>query len=652
MTELAHKSQSGSAHRSRSGAAMSTARQRLPLALASSNGTNEEPALARRLFVNTGAGTGRRTNRYRRNRLSATVITGFSVLLIVVIAAVRRVRVMQSPHGNILATFPLPESMGVLQTIEHASRHPTLTAFLEPPNTLDADTRPLPPRKTAESLLTKIEYPQVSKCSQMMETWPIDDFPSGDPFLPWIHDVFPTLDGKSIQFVAQNKRRCHVGDDKEHEMKHWEPQISLLQPLPVVQQNDGQYRLSSPEEATWNETRCICWFHTATQEYTTFSQYPFNYEYISWRKNEKSMLKTTGKDNLQFWLSQLLFSCPVPEELQSVITCGSHVVNDESNLWLDLVPIRTPVRRGRPLFTQDHIGPDLLKKTIVFDTQQLWGNQHVLPPIRDSGRWSNIPICLPPPPQHYRLVACTWTAASYTRRGDAVTMSDTEQRLREWILFHEMVGFEQIHIYDNTVEKVSPLKEICAEFDFVSYHKWPAAVCNNNRPNNHHPGERSSQYAAEASCRQRFGPRADWMAFIDTDEYLVPMKSDTWKDILDEMDAEGMKVLKMKSSRSKPRLDLMEVQVDQTSCVDPSTRKSKFQSEGCVFPRKNETFLRTYNCEFIKPPRPDRFQRAMVSISPCLILSIHLFSHILQIETNISPVARMESLCSLFNSYG
>lgn len=28
-----------------------------------------------------------------------------------------------------------------------------------------------------------------------------------DPFLPWIHDVFPTTDGKRIEFIAQNMRR-------------------------------------------------------------------------------------------------------------------------------------------------------------------------------------------------------------------------------------------------------------------------------------------------------------------------------------------------------------------------------------------------------------------------------------------------------------
>ena len=86
----------------------------------------------------------------------------------------------------------------------------------------------------------------------------------------------------------------------------------------------------------------------------------------------------------------------------------------------------------------------------------------------------------------------------------------------------------------------------------------PSLCSNNNRPNHPNPGERSSQYAAEASCRERYGPNADWLAFIDTDEYLVPMKSDTWSQVLDDMDARNMKILKMRSSRGRPRMELME----------------------------------------------------------------------------------------------
>ena len=48
------------------------------------------------------------------------------------------------------------------------------------------------------------------------------------------------------------------------------------------------------------------------------------------------------------------------------------------------------------------------------------------------------------------------------------------------------------------------------------------------------------------------------MSFIDTDEYLVPMKKNTWKDVLNDMEEKNIQVLKMRSSRGLPRHDLME----------------------------------------------------------------------------------------------
>ena len=60
------------------------------------------------------------------------------------------------------------------------------------------------------------------------------------------------------------------------------------------------------------------------------------------------------------------------------------------------------------------------------------------------------------------------------------------------------------------------LKEVTRKFspELVTHVDWPCKICNNNRPAHNDPGERSSQYAAEASCRSRFGPLTDWMAFM------------------------------------------------------------------------------------------------------------------------------------------
>lgn len=44
--------------------------------------------------------------------------------------------------------------------------------------------------------------------------------------------------------------------------------------------------------------------------------------------------------------------------------------------------------------------------------------------------------------------------------------------------------------------------------------------------------------------------------------------------------------------------------------------------EPCVGPMKNKTFLQMYNCDYTRPPKPDRFHRAMKQIyRPSFVLS-------------------------------
>ena len=88
----------------------------------------------------------------------------------------------------------------------------------------------------------------------------------------------------------------------------------------------------------------------------------------------------------------------------------------------------------------------------------------------------------------------------------------------------------------------------------VTVIKWPSKVCNNNPNNVDSPGERSSQYAAEASCRLRFGPHAQWIGQFDIDEYLVPMGNYTsLLPLLDKLDDEGNKIMSFASWRAWPR---------------------------------------------------------------------------------------------------
>ena len=463
---------------------------------------------------------------------------------------------------------------------DQGSRRKVLTAYLEPIDTVISDATPLPLRNTTASRLKQVEFPHVASCDSLMQDFPIDDYPTEDPFLPWIHDYFPSLDGKFIKFVAQNRRRCDTGEEHLETMKFWEPQIALLQPIPVVAYNNGTYRLAaSHEEATHNATRFQCRFHAnGLKTTTTLSIYPFDYEYVTWRKTGKEMFdREGGKDMSSFWLSQMLFSCPVPFSFRELLVSSTDTKHPVFHL--DLVPIRTLVR-SQFFLDADQTGPQLGIGSGVFDAAKNFGTRHFLPDMDDAGRWGNLPICdrqsaLVPAGEtsttnegnskQYTLVGCTWTSASYTRRGDAVRISDSPQRLEEWILFHFLVGFDHVYIYDNTDGNSTVLKDVADRFpkDKVTYHRWPCHICNNNRPANKNPGERSSQYAAEASCRERYGPLTEWMTFLDTDEYLVPLKASEkgdyiWKTILDEMDRRKMSVLKFLSSRARPRVDLMQ----------------------------------------------------------------------------------------------
>ena len=503
-----------------------------------------------------------------------------------------------------------------------------LKAYLEPIYLEDWETTPLPVRNITKDQLTVIEYPRVNSCRRLSETFPIDDYPDGDPFLPWIHDVFPTDNGRYIQFVAQNKRRCQAGTtpDQLDILEKMQPQLSLLQHVPVqrIKEKDDEirYKLSSHEDADPDgiETRFICKFSDGQE---TLSRFNFNYEYAAKRKNNKQLFTKDGhKDNKSIHTSQLIFMCPVPTNLVDTVRDGTSVIDDDhATLFVSLIPIRTPPRYGSP----DRFLPPRYQHggSKNFTAFLEWGDAHILPRIEDSGRWENIPICLPtwkaypnatsppPPPKEeveelgvslnstmntkkHRVVATAWASASYSTRGDRFAIDDGPRRLDEWIRFHLMIGIDHIFIYDNSHGENS-LKDVTDQFPGeVTRIRWPATICNNNRSFHDSPGDRSSQYAAESSCRLRFGPHTDWMANMDIDEYITPVGDYTSvKPFLANLDNHGTKIISFGSWRAWPRRDLIEDPVpiqNKTICDQPHP---------CFVLKvpNNYTILQTYNCD-------------------------------------------------------
>ena len=189
-----------------------------------------------------------------------------------------------------------------------------------------------------------------------------------DPFLPWIHDVFPNANGTVLHFIAQNKRRCNTGERFQSDIKFYEAQVALMQPISVKRiftpgQKLPRYRLASREDADEDgqETRFICRFHTVSGNKKvilgeTLSTYPMNYEYVHHRKKTSSgMITPHGKDNPHFWLSNFRFDCPIPQNgmLQSSIATGSSLLQYQKSpnnnepivllptIFADIIPIRT-----------------------------------------------------------------------------------------------------------------------------------------------------------------------------------------------------------------------------------------------------------------------------------------------------------------------
>jgi Glycosyltransferase family 92 len=243
------------------------------------------------------------------------------------------------------------------------------------------------------------------------------------------------------------------------------------------------------------------------------------------------LLSPQGKDTALFWTSTLRFRCPVPGHLQNAIVDGLTMLRDgTATVHVDVVPIRTSVRYQEVHFSPEYVRT--LRKLKFFDAATGWGPNNVLPLVDASGRWENIPVCPPPKPvkttaeapeldntvasapqevkkkttttkKQHTLTACLWSSAVFKHRGETTSVnSDTIRRIQEWIEFHLMVGFDHIYVYDNSGahSNETSLGPLLNHYSQVTRIDWPSTVCNNNKPMNDSSGERSSQYAAEASC--------------------------------------------------------------------------------------------------------------------------------------------------------
>jgi len=396
-------------------------------------------------------------------------------------------------------------------------------------------------------------------------------------------------------------------------------------------------------------TRFVCRFHTVSITIegaqkklkevilgeTLSTYYPYNPERANdLKQGSKPMLTSLeqGHDE-QIWNSVYSIRCPVPalsdgiRNLTSIIASGASVShpNGVPSIYVDLVPIRTPVRKNKEAFGFPRSSYTLDDST-PFDPKLSWGGVHKVPPVESSGRWINIPICTPPSFEQnltlkaninvkestqsslpkksnpitdriedkpHFLVGCVWASHSFSTRGESSpTDASTSNRLLEFLAYHiHIAGFDHIYVYDNSDTSSDNINMTLAPitnlFSSVTRIPWPHRICNNNRPTHSNPGERSSQYAAESSCRARYGPDTEWLISMDVDEYLIPVNK-KWPRISDWLryvteTENDTKILSFFQTRALPNIDDMIPynETDIKSCK-AGTRDDEVLNATCV----------------------------------------------------------------------
>lgn len=100
-------------------------------------------------------------------------------------------------------------------------------------------------------------------------------------------------------------------------------------------------------------------------------------------------------------------------------------------------------------------------------------------------------------------------------------VKDEDRDLREWLAYHLAIGFEHVLLYDNNSR--IPLRtalEDLVSAGLVTVVDWPLT--------------RAQQLSAYHHALTAWGAATRWLAFIDADEFILPLRHDDIRDFLDD----------------------------------------------------------------------------------------------------------------------
>jgi len=104
--------------------------------------------------------------------------------------------------------------------------------------------------------------------------------------------------------------------------------------------------------------------------------------------------------------------------------------------------------------------------------------------------------------------------------------------LLEWIAYHRVIGVDGFLIYNNDSTDETPrILEQLARAGIITYIEWPSQP------------DRNNQEDAYRDACQRLAGQSEWVAFIDADEFIVPVQHDDLPSFLAEyVDVSGIAI--------------------------------------------------------------------------------------------------------------
>jgi len=100
-------------------------------------------------------------------------------------------------------------------------------------------------------------------------------------------------------------------------------------------------------------------------------------------------------------------------------------------------------------------------------------------------------------------------------------VKDEGQYFKEWIEYHTLVGVEKFYIYDNgSTDNTKEILKTYIDQGIVEYIYFPG---------------KKAQKPAYRDCIKKYKYDSKWIAFIDLDEFIVPLETETVPEFLEQM---------------------------------------------------------------------------------------------------------------------